>query len=99
VVSLPVVHKESFTLSGSVQVGGQELARGAYDATWEGLGPAAEVRILRKGKAVATAQAQVTALGRTAPNTGYVPRTNADGSFSLESVQFAGRTFGLRFDR
>jgi hypothetical protein len=99
VVSLPVAHKESFTLSGSVRVGGQELARGSYDATWEGLGPAAEVRILRKGKTVATVQAQVTALGHAAPDTEYVPRKNADGSFSLKSVQFAGRTFGLRFDR
>ena len=97
VVSLPVAHKESFTLSGTVKIGGQELARGTYDATWEGLGPAAEVRILRKGKAVATAQAQVTALGRLAPNTEYVPRTNADGLVSLDSIQFAGRTFGLRF--
>ena len=99
VVSLPVAHKESFTLSGAVRVGGQELARGTYAATWEGLGPAAEVRILRKGKMVATVQAQVTALGRTAPNTEYAPRTNADGSVSLKSVQFAGRNFGLRFDR
>ena len=99
VVSLPVAHKESFTLDASVWVGGRELARGTYDATWEGLGPAAEVWILRKGKAVATAQAHVTALGRTAPNTGYAPRTNADGSVSLDSIQFAGRTFGLRFDR
>ena len=97
VVSLPVAHKESFTLSGTVRIGGQELARGAYDATWEGLGPVAEVRILRKGKAVATAQAQVTALGRTAPTTEYVPRTNADGSVSLDSIQFAGRSFSLRF--
>ncbi|HXN47182.1 MAG TPA: hypothetical protein VN893_11115 [Bryobacteraceae bacterium] len=98
VVRLPVAHKESFTLSGSVRVGGQGLARGTYDATWEGLGPTAEVRILRKGKAVATAQAQVTALGHAAPDTEYVPRTNADGSLSLDSIQFEGRTFGLRFD-
>jgi len=98
VVSQAVAHKESFTLSGSVRVGGQELQRGTYDAAWEGLGPTVEVRILRKGKTVATAQAQVTALGRTAPDTEYVPRTNADGSVSLDSIQFAGRTFGLRFN-
>jgi hypothetical protein len=96
---MPVAHKESFTLSGSVRVGGQALAHGKYDATWEGLGPTAEVRILRKGKAVATAQAQVTALGHAAPDTEYVPSTNADGSVSLGSIQFAGRTFGLLFDQ
>jgi hypothetical protein len=99
VVTQPVAHKESFTLSGPVQVAGQPLAAGSYEATWEGLGPVAEVRILRKSKVVATVQAQVVAVGKKAPDTEYAPRSNADGSVSLESVQFAGQTFGLRFDQ
>lgn len=96
VVSQPVAHKESFTVSGPVHVAGQELAAGTYEATWEGLGPVAEVQILRKSKVVATVQAQVVALGKKAPDTEYAPVTNPDGSFSLESLQFKGQTFGLR---
>jgi hypothetical protein len=99
VVSLPIAHKESFTASGSVQVAGQQLTRGTYEATWDGLGPVAEVRILKKGKQVATVQARVVALGKMAPATAYKPRKNADGSFSLRSIQFKGRTYGLRFDQ
>jgi hypothetical protein len=99
VVNLPVAHKESFTASGSVLVAGQQLTRGTYEATWDGLGPVAEVQILRKGKPVATLQARVVALGKTAPATAYKPRKNADGSFSLRSIQFKGRTYGLRFDQ
>ncbi len=99
VVSQPVAHKESFAVSGAVQVAGQELAAGSYEATWEGLGPVAEVRILRKSKVVATVQARVVALGKKASDTAYSPVRNPDGSFALGSLQFAGQTFGLRFDQ
>jgi hypothetical protein len=97
VVSLPVTHKESFTVSGALQVAGQLLAAGTYEATWEGLGPVAAVQILRKSKVVASVQAQVVAVGRKAPDTEYAPVTNPDGSLSLGSLQFKGQTFGLRF--
>ena len=42
-------------------------------------------------------QARVVALGKKAPTTASVPHTNSDGSVSLESLQFAGQTFELRF--
>jgi len=96
VVSQPAAHKESFTVNGLVKVAGQLLPPGTYEATWEGLGPVAEVQILRKSKLVATVQAQVVALGKKAPETEYAPVTNPDGSLWLESLQFKGQTFGLR---
>jgi hypothetical protein len=92
-----VVHKESFSLSGPARVDGQQLASGTYQVRWEGLGPSTDVQIQRKGKVV-TVQARVVALGHTALTSGTTPRTNPDGSVSLESVQFGDRTFGLRFD-
>jgi len=97
VVYQPAEHKESFALREAVLVGGRQLPAGAYQAVWEGLGPATQVRIERKDKVAATVQARVVALGKKAPTTASVPHTNSDGSVSLESLQFAGQTFELRF--
>jgi hypothetical protein len=93
----PTAHKESFTLVHPVREAGQTLPPGSYEVTWDGLGPAAQVTILKRGKPVGSAQATVVALGKDAPTDDTAWRTNPDGSFSLDLLQFKGRNFGLRF--
>jgi hypothetical protein len=97
VSSVPAAHKEPFVLEHPVLLSGQTLPAGTYEATWEGLGPVAEVRILRRGKPVAAVQTTVVALGKDAPANDTAWRTNPDGSFALDLLQFKGRNFALRF--
>ncbi len=99
VIPKPVVHKAAFRLKEPVRIAGRQGAPGTYEAEWEGLGPIASVRISRKGREIAVLKAQVRALGKAAQRDDSTARTNADGSLALESVQFAGRNFGLRFDQ
>ncbi len=98
VISAPAAHKESFVLANPVSQVGQILPAGSYVVEWEGLGPVAEVRILKRGKPVANAQATVVALGQDAPANKTAWRTNGDGSLSLDLLQFKDRNFALRFE-
>lgn len=98
VISAPGAHKESLALVHPVREEGQTLPAGSYEVAWEGLGPAAQVRILKRGNAVANLPATVVALGRDAPANKTAWRTDPDGSFSLESLQFKGRNFALHFE-
>jgi hypothetical protein len=96
--STPDVYKKSLTLNRSVQVSGKELAAGKYEVTWTGLGPTAQVDIFQKGKPIVHARARVVTLDRKIPTDATSQRTNADGSVSLASLQFAGDSFELFFD-
>ena len=74
------------------------LPAGSYEIAWEGLGPPAQVRILKHGNPVVTAAATIVAIGKNAPANTTAWRTNPDGSFSLELLQFKDRNFALRFE-
>jgi hypothetical protein len=97
-ISASATHKESFAIRQSVREAGQTLAAGTYAVAWDGLGPAAQVHILKRGKPAVTAPATVVALGKDASANDAAVRSNPDGSFSLDLVQFKGRNFALRFD-
>lgn len=98
VISAPAAHKESFVLVHPVREAGQTLPAGSYEVAWEGLGPLAQVRILKHGNPVVNVQATVVAMGKGAPGNQTAWRTNPDGSFSLELLQFKDRNFALRFE-
>jgi hypothetical protein len=92
------VHTKTVTLTNPMQVGGTQLSAGKYQIRWTGLGPAARVEILQNKKEVVAAAARVVILGKKSAADAAVPRTNADGSVSLESLQFAAEAFALFFD-
>jgi hypothetical protein len=92
------VHTKTVTLTNPLQIGGTQLAAGKYQIRWTGLGPAARVEILQNKKQVVVAAARVVILGKKSLADAAVPRTNADGSVSLESLQFAAEAFALFFD-
>jgi len=97
------VHTENFELANPARVGGQELPAGRYEVTWAGLGPVAEARIIKRkllsmGKPSAILPATVVVLAQQSPATDANMRANTDGSFSLDSIRFKGRTFELQFN-
>ena len=91
--------KESFQISVPFQVAGNSLLAGSYQVTWKGSGPLAVVQIAQHKKVIASTQARIVLLNRQSP--AAVPGTlsNPDGSVSLQSLRFAGRSFALYFDQ
>jgi hypothetical protein len=89
---------EYVTFPNSVQVGGKKLIAGTYQIAWAGLGPTAQVKINQKGNLVVSVQARVVVSEKKASRDEVATRSNADGSNSLESVQFENQTFQLFFD-
>jgi hypothetical protein len=101
VISQPTeqdVHTKTVTLTNPMQIGGTPLSAGKYQIRWTGLGPAARVEILQNKKEVVAAAARIVILGKKSLADAAMPRTNADGSVSLESLQFAAEAFALFFD-
>jgi hypothetical protein len=92
------LHTKTIALTTPMQIGGVALAVGTYHIRWMGLGPAAQVEIVQNKKQVVLAPARVVILGKKPLADAAVLRTNADGSTSLGSLQFAGETFALFFD-
>lgn len=91
--------KESFQISVPFQVAGNSLPAGSYQVTWKGSGPLAVVQIAQNKKVVASTQVRIVLLNEQSP--AAVPGTlsNPDGSVSLQSLRFAGRSFALYFDQ
>ncbi len=92
------LHTKTIALTGPVQVGGVSLAAGIYQIRWSGLGPAAQVEIAQNKKQLVQTQGRIVILGKAPLANEVTPRTNADGSLALRSLQFAGETFALFFD-
>ena len=92
------MHTESFRITDPVRLAKMQLAAGTYQVTWKGLGPTAQVDILQNGKQVVRAKARVVTLDKKSSADDSAKRSNADGSTSLASLEFAGETFALFFD-
>jgi len=86
------------SVTNPMQIGGAQLAAGKYQIRWTGLGPVARVEIALNKKQVVLLTARIVILGNRPVTDEVVPRTNADGTVSLGSLQFAGETFALFFD-
>lgn len=80
-----------------VDLAGQTIQKGWYDLQWvtEG-GETVEVRVLRKGKVVATATAKLVGLDARAETDRIVYRTNEDGTRELVEIQTAGKKEAVR---
>lgn len=101
VISAPIgkdVHTKTIALTKALQIGSAQLAAGKHQIRWTGLGPTAPVEIVLNKKQVIQTNARVVILGIRPSADGVVPRTNADGTISLGSLEFAGETFALFFD-
>jgi hypothetical protein len=101
VTSAPIgkdAHTKTVMLTSGMQVGGKLLSAGKYQIRWTGLGPTAQVEITENKKQVVQAPARVLLLGKKSIADEAAPRSNADGSVSLVTLEFAGESFALFFD-
>jgi hypothetical protein len=92
------LHAKTIALASPMQIGGVPLAAGIYQIRWSGLGPTAQAEIVQNKKQIVQAPARIVILGKASLANEVAPRTNADGSIALASLQFAGETFALFFD-
>jgi hypothetical protein len=92
------LHTKTIALTSPMQVAGVPLAPGIYQIRWSGLGPTAQVEIVQNKKQLVQAPARIVILGKAPLANEAAPRTNADGTISLGSLQFAEETFALFFD-
>lgn len=90
-------HKGGLRLGSAVQLGDKQLPAGDYTVKWDGSGPNVQVNIIRDGKVVATAPAQVVDLGRKWPQDSAETTAGAAGNRSLTEIRFEGKSFALKF--
>jgi hypothetical protein len=92
------LHTKAIELTTPMRIGGVPVTAGIFQIRWSGLGPTAQVEIVQNKKQIAQAPARIVILGKASLANEAAPRTNADGSISLGSLQFAGEKFALFFD-
>src|SRR5262249_25683712 len=78
-----------------VTVSGHQLAPGEYQLKWEGTASTVELRILSKGKVVATVPAQVVERPSANPYDAYTTEKNSNGTLSLTQIKFGGKKYVL----
>lgn len=95
-------HKGSVQFFSPVQLNGKQLAAGVYQVKWEANGSTGsnvEMSILKSGKVLASAPAQVVELERKPSADAALINNNADGSRSITEIRFAGKKYALALGR
>jgi hypothetical protein len=88
---------QSVRLYNDAQINGKTLPAGEYDVKYEATGSTAQVKFLRNGKEVATANGQVKQLA-AAPDHAQVITQDAGSSRSISEIDFGHSTTGVTFD-
>lgn len=89
-------NKGKMNLSSATQVAGTQLQPGDYTVEWSGAGPAAQVKFIRHGKTVATAQGNVVELKNRSPYDQVIVST-AGGQNVIQEIDFGNKTTAVRF--
>jgi hypothetical protein len=97
-LSGPWDHTGKFQLGAEVTVAGQKLVPGSYEVVWQGLGPQVQASILYNEKEVARVAARVVSLKNKAREDTVTTVRMADGTVTIESLQFHGEEVSLNFD-
>ncbi len=92
-------HKGSVQFFGPVQLNGKQLPAGEYQVKWEGSGSNVEMSVLRNGKVLATAPAQLVELDQKPSADAALINNNTDGSRSVNEIRFAGKKYALAVGR
>src|SRR5215472_6827223 len=88
-------HKGDLNLSAPVQVAGKQLPAGDYVVKWDGMGPTAQVSIIRDRQVVATVAAKVVKLDQKPDHNAAEVKTATNGDRTLIAIQFEGKTYAL----
>lgn len=88
---------DSITLYNDAQLNGKTLPAGDYTVKYNATGSTAQVKFIRNGKEVATADGQLKQLG-TAPEFTQVVTEGANGTPSISEIDFAKSKTGVTFN-
>lgn len=88
---------ETVILYNDTQVGGKTLPAGEYTVKYDMTGSNAQVKFLRNGKEVATANGQTKQL-TTAPNHAQVITQDSGNSRAISEIDFPHSNTGIAFD-
>ncbi|HEX6504508.1 MAG TPA: hypothetical protein VF011_14810 [Terriglobales bacterium] len=92
-------HKGSVQFFNDVQLNGKQLPAGEYQVKWEGTGDNVEMSLLRSGKVLVSAPAQVIELNQKSSSDAALINNNPDGSRSIGEIRFAGKKYALAVGR
>jgi hypothetical protein len=84
-----------FTLTDTTQVGSTQLKPGDYKVVWEGTGTEVQVKILQGKNVVATVPGKLVDVVASQDS---VSLGNANGTRTLQGIDFRGLHKGLVFD-
>ena len=90
-------NKGALDLDTPATIAGHQLAPGEYKLTWDGTGPNVELMILSHGKLVATVPAHLIEFGQRERNDAIKSSTGADGTRSVDEIDFSGKKYALAF--
>jgi hypothetical protein len=88
---------ETVKLYQPTQINGKTLPAGEYTVKYNPTGSTAEVKFLRNGKEVATANGQVKQLTNP-PEGNQVITNDGNGSSSISEIDFGNTKTGVTFD-
>ena len=88
---------ETVKLYEPTQVNGTTLPAGEYTVKYSPTGSTAQVKFLRNGKEVATANGQVKQLTNP-PESNQVITNDGNGSSTISEIDFANTKTGVTFD-
>ncbi len=84
-------------LSHDMVIAGVRLRAGAYGVEWKVQGTRATVTFSREGRRVATVEGECVAFDRSVTTDTLYFSKNADGSFAINALGFAGTSKGVLF--
>ena len=88
---------ETVTLFHDAQINGKTLPAGDYTVKCDTTGSTAQVKFLKNGKEVATANGQVKQLS-SAPNHNQIVTNDGNGAATISEIDFGHSTTGVSFD-
>ena len=88
-------NKGSLELQHPTTVAGKQLAMGSYTVQWEGNGDQVDLKIYQGKNVVASTPARVLKVDHPISSNSAVVATNADKTYTLSEIRFAGKKFAL----
>jgi hypothetical protein len=88
-------NKGTLNVAETVAVGGKQLPAGKYQVEWTGTGPAVEVSISNGKETLAKVPAQLLALNKAEPTSGYATSADPAGNKTLTEIFFGGKKYEL----
>src|SRR5229473_1995362 len=87
--------KGTLNTDETVTVGGKQLPAGKYQVEWTGNGPTVELSISNGKETLAKVPAQILALTKAEPTSGYATSSDAAGNKTLTEIFFGGKKYEL----